>query len=126
MKVFWIAIIIFVITCIFIGVHSGIMLKMSREIEPHIHSLPEYVATEEWSTVKTELKKISDCWSKYKVWAALTISTKDIEHIETALKKCFAFAEIKQTADFMGEYLNLEYIVDYLPQREGFGWLEIL
>ncbi len=126
MKVFWTALIIFVITCIFIGVHSGIMLKMSREIEPHIHALPEYANTDEWENIEVELKNISQCWSKYKAWAALTISTKDIEQIETSLKKCFTFAKIKQKADFMGEYVNLEYIVDYLPQREGFGWLEIL
>ena len=126
MKVFWISIIIFVVICIFIGVHSTLMARMEREIEPHLKVIPGLAHSEEWNGVQRELKKISNCWSKYRPWAALTISTKDIEQIEVALGRCLIFAQIEQKADFFGEFTNFEYIVNYLPQREGFHLREIL
>ena len=126
MKVFWIAIAILVLICVFIGVHSTLMSNLSQEARPHIKGIPSLVNTEEWNGVKTEIEQITKIWHKYRPWATLTISTKDIEQIEIALKRCHVFAQIKQKADFLGEFANLEYILDYIPQREGFHLREIL
>ncbi len=126
MKVFWIAIVIFVVICIFIGIHSSLMATLSHKAEPHIKAIPALVNTNNWDGVKSEIEQIAKHWNKYRPWATLTISTKDIEQIEITLKKCLEFAEIEQKADFLGEYVNLEYILNYLPQREGFHINEIL
>ncbi len=126
MKVFWIAIAIFVIICIFIGVHHSLMANLSRDVTPHIKNVSSYIASDRWNSIQSEVKKIAELWNKYKLWATLTISTKDIEQIELSLKRCLIFAQIKQKADFLGEFTNLEYMMNYLPQREGFHLREIL
>ncbi len=126
MKVFWIAIAILLVICVFIGVHSTLMASLSREAYPHIKDIPSLVYADEWERVQAEIEQTAKIWQRYRLWATLTISTKDIEQIEVSLKRCLVFAGIKQKADFLGEFTNLEYILDYIPQREGFHLREIL
>lgn len=126
MKVFWIAIAILVLICVFIGVHSTLMSNLSQEARPHIAAIPSLVGADQWERVQAEIEQTAKIWQRYRSWATLTISTKDIEQIELSLERCRVFARIKQKADFLGEFANLEYILDYIPQREGFHLREIL
>ena len=72
------------------------------------------------------LDKVEKEWKKHRVWAALTISTEDIEQLEISLEQSKAFAKIEEKADFLGEFIMFSKLVEHIPHREGFHIEEVL
>lgn len=126
MKVFRVAIVIFVVICIFIGSHSYIMTHMGKSIAGINQKIEKAAKGEEWEDVTSLLDKVEKEWKKHRVWAALTISTEDIEQLEISLEQSKAFAKIKEKADFLGEFIMFSKLVEHIPHREGFHIEEVL
>ncbi len=126
MRVFWAAISIFVVICILIGSHSYIMNRMCNSITEKNRKIERLAFDEEWEKVLKLLDEVEAEWKKHSFWAALTISTEDIEQLEIALSQAKKFAEIKQKADFFGEFVMFSMLVEHIPHREGFNIEEIL
>ncbi len=126
MKVFWTAVSIFVIICIFIGSHSYIMNHMGKSITEITHKIEKSAISEDWKTVLGLLDEAEKEWERHSVWAALTISTEDIEQLEISLEQAKKFAEIGQKADFFGEFVMFSKLVEHIPHREGFHIEEVL
>ena len=117
---------IFVIICIFIGSHSYIMTHMGKSIAGINQKIEKAANEEKWEEVKLLLSDVEQEWKKHRVWAALTISTEDIEQLEISLEQSKAFAKIEQKADFLGEFIMFSKLVEHIPHREGFHIEEVL
>ncbi len=126
MKVFWVAIAIFVVICILIGSHSYIMNHMGSSITEINQKTEKAAFEEDWEAVSKLLEDAEQEWGKHSFWAALTISTDDIEQLEIALEQAKYFAKIKQKADFFDEFVMFSKLVEHIPHREGFHIEEIL
>ena len=126
MKAFVISLILLVVLCTFIGVHSYIMINLSDSIAERCNKTLELVNSDNWSSVEQELDKISDIWDSRRMWASLTINTSKIEQIEISLNQSKAYAHLVQKSDFMGEFIMFSMLVDHIPHEEGFHIEEIL
>ncbi len=126
MKVVWIALAILLALCIFIVVHSYIMSSTANDILLKCAEISSRLPSEDWEAILEKLDKIEEIWEKHRTWAALTISTKDIEEIEVAFYQSLAYAEARQTSGFIGEFVMFTKLVEHIPTREGLHWEEIL
>lgn len=126
MKVVWISLAILVGLCIFIGIHSYIMSNMADYILQECDQISVAMQTEDWDTIIPLIDKIESKWNKHRTWAALTISTDDIEQIEIALSQSRAYAEAHQMSGFVGEFVMFTKLVEHIPVHEGIELEEIL
>lgn len=126
MKVLRLAILVLFIMCIFIGIHSYTMAKLGKSISEQCTQIEALAKNDDWHTVCSRLEDIESQWSSYSGWAALTISTNDIEQLEISLAQSKAFARLGQKSDFFGEFIMFSRLVGHIPHREGFHWKEIL
>lgn len=126
MKVLWVAIAIFVAFCIVIGVHSYVMGTMGKVMNEKNQEVVNVAFADDWQRVAKLLDDIEEEWDKYRIWAALTISTDDIEQLEISLSQAKAFARLEQKSDFFGEFIMFSKLVEHIPHREGFHIEEIL
>ncbi|MBR5155375.1 MAG: DUF4363 family protein [Clostridia bacterium] len=126
MKVLWAAIAIFVAFCIVIGVHSYVMGTMGKVMNEKNQEVVNVAFADDWQRVAKLLDDIEEEWDKYRIWAALTISTDDIEQLEISLSQAKAFARLEQKSDFFGEFIMFSKLVEHIPHREGFHIEEIL
>ncbi len=126
MKVFRIAIAIFAGICIVIGIHSYVMTDMGKQIAEKNEQIEKAAMSEDWDRVLKIMEEVEKEWDNHSLWAALTISTEDIEQLEISLNQAKKFAEIKQKADFFGEFVMFSKLAEHIPHREGFHIEEIL
>lgn len=126
MKLVRLAILVLVLMCIFIGVHSYVMAQMGRVIGEKCDRVEVLAKNDQWDEVNRLLTDIENEWKKYSGWASLTISTNDIEQLEISLKQSQAFAELKDKSVFLGEFIMFSQLLQHIPHREGFHWKEIL
>lgn len=126
MKILRAAIIILLVMCLFIGIHSYIMNKMGNFLGEKNAEIQALASADDWEGTRTRLKEVIREWEKYSSWAALTISTEDIEQLEISLAQALAFAHLEEKSDFLGEFIMFSNLVDHIPHREGFHIEEIL
>ena len=125
MKVLRLSIIILICMCIFIGVHSFRMSKMEKSISEMGNSVKELALNDSWDEVSEMISKIKNEWNRYKNWAALTISSENIEQLEISLHQTQTFAQIHKKTDFLGEFIMFSQLVEQIAHREGLYWEEI-
>lgn len=126
MKGFVAALVLFVIICAFVGVHSYMMIKMSEDIGEICIRVNTLADSEKWTEVSEELDKIQGIWEKKRIWTALTIETNNIEQIEIAFRQSEAYAKLGEKSDFLGEFTMFTMLVNHIPHQEGFHIEEIL
>ncbi len=126
MRALIVAIAIFLVICTFIGIHSYIMLNLTKNIRPLCQETISFASADQWNKVIENIDQIQNRWDKKRLWASLTISTKNIEEIEISLKQSRAFAVLHQKSDFMGEFIMFSMLLDHIPHQEGFSIEEIL
>ena len=126
MRALIVAITIFLVICIFIGIHSYIMINLTNRISPICQETMRFANADQWDKVIENIDQIQNTWDKKRLWASLTISTKNIEEIEISLKQSRAFAVLNAESDFMGEFIMFSMLLDHIPHQEGFGIEEIL
>ncbi|MBO4941173.1 MAG: DUF4363 family protein [Clostridia bacterium] len=126
MRALIVAITIFLVICIFIGIHSYIMINLTNRISPICQETIRFANADQWDKVIENIDQIQNTWDKKRLWASLTISTKNIEEIEISLKQSRAFAVLHAKSDFMGEFIMFSMLLDHIPHQEGFGIEEIL
>ncbi len=126
MRALIVAITIFLVICIFIGIHSYIMINLTKRISPICEETIRFARADQWDKVIKNIEKIQSTWDKKRLWASLTISTKNIEEIEISLKQSRAFASLHEKSDFMGEFIMFSMLLDHIPHQEGFSIEEIL
>ena len=125
MKVLRLSIIILICMCIFIGVHSFRMSKMEKSISEMGNSVKELAINDSWDKVSEMISEIKNEWNRYKNWAALTISSENIEQLEISLHQAQTFAQIHKKSDFLGEFIMFSQLVEQIAHREGLYWEEI-
>lgn len=126
MKVFRLSIIILLILCVFVGVHSHIISIMGDSISEKADKIKKAAFEDDWSTVSELLKEVSAEWEKYSGWASLTLAADDIEQLEISLAQSEIFARLHAKNNFFGEFIMFSKLVEHIPHREGFHWEEIL
>ncbi len=126
MKVLRLSIVVLICMCIFIGVHSFRMSKMEKSISEMGDSVKKLAINNSWDEVSQMISEIENEWNRYKNWAALTISSENIEQLETSLHQAQIFAQIHRKSDFLGEFIMFSQLVDQISRREGLYWEEIL
>lgn len=126
MKAFIVALCIFLAIITFITIHSVIMFDLTDEISKNCESVTNLAHSEKWDEVVKGIDSIQSIWNKRRIWAALTISTEEIEQIEISLNQSRIFAELNQKADFFGEFTMFTMLLEHIPHQEGFHIAEIL
>lgn len=126
MKAFISSLAILVSICIFVGIHSFVMLSLADDINTQSQQVKELAANNKWNEAIEKIDHIRSIWDKRRAWAALTISTNDIEQIEISLTQSRAYAELHQKPDFFGEFIMFTKLVEHIPHQEGFHIEEIL
>ena len=126
MKALVVAISIFLVICTFIGIHSYIMINLTKSLRPICEETITLAKADRWNEVIKNIDHIQNQWDKKRLWASLTISTKNIEEMEISLKQSRAFADLHEKPDFMGEFIMFSLLLDHIPHQEGFSIEEIL
>ena len=126
MKAFISAIFILIAICIFVGIHSFIMLSLADNIRTESQQVTNLVTQNMWDEAIKKIDHIRSIWDKRRTWVSLTISTHDIEEIEISLTQSRAYAELHQKPDFFGEFIMFTKLVEHIPHQEGFHIEEIL
>lgn len=81
---------------------------------------------DDWQKARENLDELSELWEKNKLWAAATVRTNIIDEIDIGIEQSKAYAEIKQKPDFMGEFIMLRKLLEYIPRQEGLSAEELL
>ncbi|MBQ9756950.1 MAG: DUF4363 family protein [Clostridia bacterium] len=126
MKALVLSIVILLIIFVFIGIHSYIMFTLAESINALCEETLTLASSDRWDSVIENIDRIQKQWDKKRVWASLTISTKNIEEIEISLKQSRAFATLQEKPDFFGEFIMFTMLLDHIPHQEGFSIEEIL
>ena len=126
MKAFISAVAIFAAICIFIGIHAFVMVSLANDISAECDHVHAFASENHWDEAIKKIDHIRSLWDKKRIWASLTISTKDIEQIEISLTQSRAYAELHQKPDFFGEFIMFQKLVEHIPHQEGFHIEEIL
>ena len=126
MKTLRLAILVFVVICIFMAIHSIVMSNMGKTMSRISEKIEVSSTQDDWEAVDKLLLELTREWEKYSFWAALTIDTKDIEQLEISLAQAKAFAALEKKSDFLGEFIMFSKLVEHIPHREGFHIEEIL
>ncbi len=126
MRALIIAVSFLILIVIFIAVHSLLMFNLANSVGEACDAAVAFAENEKWDEVMTELEKIQQFWEKRRIWAALTISTEEIEQIEISLSQSKVFAAHRQKTDFLGEFAMFTLLMDHIPHQEGFRLAEIL
>ena len=126
MKGFIAALVLFIVICVFVGIHSYMMIKMAEDIGEICNRVNTLADSEKWTEVSEELDKIQEIWEKKRIWTAITIETNNIEQIEIAFRQSKAYAKLGEKSDFFGEFTMFTMLVNHIPHQEGFHIEEIL
>jgi hypothetical protein len=102
------------------------MSKMGKSISQKNDEINQFAMQDNWELVIDRLNKTESEWKNYRTWAALTISTEDIEQLEISLAQAKTFANLKQKSNFFGEFIMFSKLVEHIPHREGLHIEEIL
>ena len=126
MRVFVISLVLLIIMGSFIGIHAYVMQHMAGEISDKCEGIDELAHAGQWDEILDRLDDVRNIWEDHRMWASLTISTKEIEQIEISLKQSTEYAKLGEKSDFIGEYIMFYMLVDHIPHKEGFHIEEIL
>ncbi len=126
MKILWSAILIFLVICIFVGVHTFVMSRMGESLNEKNTQIKNLAEQDKWEEVEKKLIDVENEWESYSTWASLTISTDDIEQLEISLAQSKVFAKMKQKTNFFGEFIMFSKLVEHIPHKEGLHIEEIL
>ena len=126
MKAFISTIALLVAILTFIGIHTFTMLHLAEDIKAESDAVSRLAAADDWEGAIKKIDHIRSIWDKRRMWAALTISTNEIEQIEISLTQSRAYAELRQKPDFFGEFIMFSKLVEHIPHQEGFHIEEIL
>ncbi len=126
MKAFIISLCLLLVICIFVGIHSVIMLNLADDIDNESQKVTKFAQNNQWDEVVNGLDKIKSIWDKWRIWSSFTISTDEIEQIDISIKQSRTHAELKQKSDFFGEFTMFTMLLDHIPHHEGFHIEEIL
>ncbi len=126
MRVFAVSLVLLMVIVSFIGIHACVIRDMSEQISENCNEAELLALGEKWTDVVDELYEIRRIWNAHRMWASLTISTKDIEQIEISLAQSIKYAELGEKSDFAGEFTMFSMLIQHLPHQEGFHIEEIL
>lgn len=126
MKVLTAALIMLLVICIFIGIHTYVMSKFSSDINRICETTEDLAMSENWKGVQHEINNIKSIWDKARIWAVLTISTNEIDKIEISLRQSLAFAKLGAKPDFFGEFTMFHMLINRIPLKEGLHLEEVL
>ena len=102
------------------------MIKLSDNIKTECDIVSQLASKDDWDNAIKKIDLIRSIWDKRRMWASLTISTKEIEQIEISLTQSRTYAELHQKPDFFGEFIMFTKLVEHIPHQEGFHLEEIL
>ncbi|MBO5364448.1 MAG: DUF4363 family protein [Clostridia bacterium] len=120
------AICILVLCGTFVGVHTYKIIRLNKDVTALCEEVEADFQKENWSGISGNLQKLRERWDKSRLWACLTIDTKEIEEIEISLKQSMKYAEVKAKPDFIGEFTLFRMRLEHIPHQEGFSMEEVL
>ena len=126
MKLMRLSIAIFIVMCVFIGVHGYLMNKMGTSLSEKNAQIKNFAIQNDWESARLLLEDVGQEWGKYRTWVSLTLSTKEVEELEISLQQAKTFAVLESKSDFFGEFIMFSMLLDHIPHREGFHMDEIL
>lgn len=126
MKAFIASVAILAAICLFVGIHAFVMIDLASDIDKVCVETAQLAQNDSWDEVLKNLDRIDEIWKGRRFWAALTISTKNIEEIEISLAQSRSFATLRQKPDFFGEFIMFQKLLEHIPHQEGFHIEEIL
>ena len=120
------ALIIFLLAGGFVAFHTHEVLALSKDLEEICTRIEDDFAIEDWDSICEETQELRRRWEESRFWASLTIDTNEIEEIEISLSQSEKYADLKEPADFMGEFIMFKMLTEHLPHQEGFDIKELL
>ena len=126
MKVLIAALILLIIIGLFMGIHGYVITRLASDLNASCDAAEECLRTKDWQGVSRELNNSLKQWKNHKFWASLTVSTGDIDKIESSLRRSIAFSKLQAEPDFIGEFITFRILIDYISQKEGVCLNEIL
>lgn len=118
--------IIFVVLVTISCIHVKETLSVSGEILQRGEIIEEAFYAENWEEIDFQLSKIKEKWMDNRLWACLTLSTKQIDEIEISLEQCIEYAYLREKPDFIGEFKMFSMMVEHLPKQETVTIEELL
>lgn len=110
--------IIFVVLVTISCIHVKETLSVSGEILNRGEKIEEAFYAENWEEIDLQLSKIKEKWMDNRLWACLTLSTKQIDEIEISLEQCIEYAYLREKPDFIGEFKMFSMMIEHLPKQE--------
>lgn len=126
MKKFVIALCIMLAIIIFVTSHTVMIMGLSNDVSEISDRIDENYRAENWDEILEGLDELQERWDKSRLWACMTIKTKEIEEIEISLRQSKEYALSQAKDDFIGEFIMFRMLVEHLPHQEGFSIDEVL
>ena len=126
MKKVFIVILLLIFIIIFSGIHIYKTISFCNKIGELADTVESEFDKEQWTAVQNKIYEISELWEGNRLWACLTMSTKQIDEIEISLAQCLEYSKLEAKADFMGEFRMFCMLIEHLPRQEGIALEELL
>lgn len=120
--------VILILVCIttFSGIHIYKIVYLCDKIDKLADIIEIEFDKEEWGGVQNKIYEICGLWEENRLWACLTLSTKQIDEIEISLQQCLEYSKLGAKADFIGEFRMFCMLIEHLPRQEGITLEELL
>ena len=106
--------------------HTCKVVRLADDIKALSRTVTDAYTAGRWEDAVVSLEQIHRRWEKDKLWASLTIPTRELEEIEISLNQSIEYAKIADESGFVGEFVMFEMMLEHLPHHEGFDLKEIL
>ena len=126
MKKFIASLSVFVLLTGAITAHVMWAQNFGKNLSAVAEEVENAACRDDWQKARENLDELSKLWEKNKLWAAATVRTNIIDEIDIGIEQSKAYAEIKQKPDFMGEFIMLRKLLEYIPRQEGLSAEELL
>ncbi len=120
--------VILILVCIitFSVIHIYKTASLCNKISEVAGAIEGEFDKDDWEDVQNKISEISELWEQNRLWACLTLSTKQIDEIEISLQQCLEYSKLGAKADFIGEFRMFCMLIEHLPRQEGISLEELL
>ena len=126
MKKVFVVILILICIITFSAIRIYKTASLCDKISKLAHIIEDEFAKDEWVSVQNKISEICELWEENRLWACLTLSTKQIDEIEISLQQCLEYSKLGAKADFIGEFKMFCMLIEHLPRQEGISLEELL
>ena len=99
---------------------QGTLFKTSSRMLTDIDKIKKYVDENNWDGVDYEMARLISEWEETSETFEFFVDHQEVDLMMLSIYKANEYRRYRETPEFMAEIVNLERLVDHIPNKEKF------